>query len=473
MQNLPQLPNASLILDALLLGGLDEVYLIDASSMRLIYVSENALKNTRYDRDRLYEVGIDHLLGLSQQSLQSHLESHRGHSYFIEIQQNHTPLIGHIEHSQLRAMVLQSNQQEFILIVKNNVKPPSNNTALQAMVAHAPAVVFQFQLDSQGEIEFIYLTEGCQALLGLKAEELVNDSSRFFALMSAKDRNALRKQLKQSVAELTSLNWEGKIWIESWQDNKWLDVRAMPRLLSDGVTQWEGIMTNITRSKLEKNEIERSRRELGELTAHINKIKEQERNVIAREIHDDLGGNLTAIKIGLASMINRMSAGKDFSVEQAKMLESIVDSTFEAVHRISSNLRPNILDLGIVAALDWQAKEFEKQFDLQCTFSANQTEVTLTSDQAITLFRIFQESISNVVKHAHATRVEVNLMAGKHDIVMTVIDNGVGLKPSDMLKTNSFGLRGMRERAAALHGSFKATQSTAGGTLITLKLPVL
>ena len=114
MQNLPQLPNASLILDALLLGGLDEVYLIDALSMRLIYVSENALKNTHYDRERLHEVGIDHLLGLSQQSLQSHIESHRGHSYFIEIQQNHTPLIGHIEHSQLRAMVLQSNQQEFI-----------------------------------------------------------------------------------------------------------------------------------------------------------------------------------------------------------------------------------------------------------------------------------------------------------------------------------------------------------------------
>ena len=470
MQNLAQLPDSRLILDALLLGGSDEVYLIDAASMQLVYVSESALKNTTYHSGNFHEYSLEQLLGVSESTLCTHLESHRGHSYFIEVPQNPTALTGHIDHRQLRVMVLQSNQQEFMLIVKNDFKVTSTNTAWQAMVANAPAVVFQFQLDSKGEIKFIYLTEGCQALLGLNADDLVKDSSIFFALMNAKDRNALRKRLTLSADEHSLLNWEGRIWIESWQDNKWLNVRAIPRVLDDGVVQWEGIMTNITRSRLEKDEIEKSRRELGELTAHINKIKEQERNAIAREIHDDLGGNLTAIKIGLASIINRMNAGKDFSVEQAMALESIVDRTFEAVHRISSDLRPNILDLGIVAALDWQAQEFEKQLAISCHFSCNQVEVSVTPEQAITLFRVFQESMSNVVKHAHATHVALNLIAGKHDIVMTVSDNGVGIKPSDVLKANSFGLRGMRERASALHGSFNATQSNAGGTVITLKL---
>ncbi len=473
VSNLAQLPNANIILDALLLGGLDEVYLIDAGSMRLVYVSESALKNTDYGRDSLDQLDLDQLFGLSQQTLQSHLDNHRAHSYFIEVEQNQPPLIGHTAHAQLRIMILQSNQQEYILIIKNNPKPASSSAALKAMVSNAPAVVCQFRLDYHGEIKFIYLTEGCQALLGLKAEDLIIDSRLFFALMADADSNDLRKRLMQSAAELDPLNWEGKIWIESWKDNKWLDFRAMPRVLNTGITQWEGIMTNITRSKLEKSEIEQSHREMAELTAHINNIKEQERNVIAREIHDDLGGNLTAIKIGLGSMINRINAGTSPTVEQVRKLEFIVDNTFESVHRISSNLRPNILDLGIVAALDWQAKEFERQFELKCRFSCNQVEVTVSPEQAITLFRIFQESMSNVVKHAHATQVDVKLVAGKNDIVMTVIDNGLGLKPSDVLKTNSFGIRGMRERAAALHGSFNAIQFGEGGTLITLKLPVL
>ena len=268
------------------------------------------------------------------------------------------------------------------------------------------------------------------------------------------------------------MNWEGKVWIDGWQDNKWLDLRAVPRVLSNGVVQWEGIMTNITQSKNAKHEIEKSRRELVELTAHIHKIKEQERSAIAREIHDDLGGNLTAIKMGLSSIINKLAKGQTVTIEQAQGLESILDSTFEAVHRISSDLRPNVLDLGIVAALEWQAKEFEKQLGLTCKFTCNQSEIPVTTDQGITLFRIFQESMSNIAKHANASYVSVDLSAFTHDIILTISDNGVGIKSSDTLKSNSFGLRGMRERVAALHGTFDVQQSNKQGTVITIKLPV-
>ena len=116
-----QFPDTSLILDALLLGVSDEVYLIDTSSMQLTYVSESVLKDSIYDLTSLKEHSLESLLGISQDVLQSHIESHRGHSYFVEVLQDQSPLIGNIDHNQLRVMVLQSNQQEFVLIIKNDI----------------------------------------------------------------------------------------------------------------------------------------------------------------------------------------------------------------------------------------------------------------------------------------------------------------------------------------------------------------
>lgn len=483
-----QLPDTSLLLDALLLGVTDEVYVLNVSSMQLVYVSDSAFKDTAYDLESLKEHDLDSLLGVSESMLKSHAESHRHHSYFVEVLQEQTPIIGNIKHNKLRLMVLPSAKQTFILIIKNEVAEittgqragelgakkdlSENETRSQTMVANTPGLVFQFQLDSNGEMKFINLTDGCKALLGLNAEDLKEDSSLLYSMMNARDRSVLRKRLEQSTTNLSLMNWEGKVWIDGWQDNKWLDLRAVPRVLGNGVVQWEGIMTNITQSKNAKHEIEKSRRELVELTAHIQKIKEQERSAIAREIHDDLGGNLTAIKMGLSSIINKLSKGQDVTIEQAQGLESILDSTFEAVHRISSDLRPNVLDLGIVAALEWQAKEFEKQLGITCKFTCNQSEIPVSTDQGITLFRIFQESMSNIAKHAKATHVSVDLGAFAHDIILTISDNGVGIKSSDTLKSNSFGLRGMRERVTALHGTFAVQQSNKQGTVITIKLPV-
>ncbi len=484
-----QLPDTCLLLDALLLGVTDEVYLIDTSSMQLVYVSESVLKDTGYDLDGLNQHSLESLLGVSQQTLQGHADNHRHHTYFVELLQNQDPIIGNIEHNQLRIMILQSGQQEFILIIKNDFTSMSAATCFtckenfeqklseievrcQTMVANSPGMFFQFQLDSNGEIKFIFLTEGCKSLLGLSPEELQQDSSLFYAMMNTRDRSTLRKRLVSSIVELSLMNWEGRVWIDGWQDNKWIDLRAIPRKLGNGVIQWEGIMTNITQSKNEKHEIEQSRRELAELTAHIHKVREQERSKIAREIHDDLGGNLTAIKIGLGSIINRINSGQNVSMELAQGLEAIVDSTFETVHKISSDLRPNILDLGIVEALEWQSKEFEKQLAIACQFTCNQAEVAVTPDQAITLFRIFQEAISNIAKHAKATHVGIDLSVTDNETVMTISDDGVGIESSDRLKSNSFGLRGMQERVTALHGSFDIAKASKQGTVITIKLPI-
>lgn len=346
-----------------------------------------------------------------------------------------------------------------------------SESRFKTLVEYTPGLVFQFQLGTKGEITFIYLSDGCKALLDIEAEALKKSPNKFFKIIDKDDYALLQASIQASAADLKLLNWEGRVWIEAWQDTKWVNMRAIPRWLTSGTIQWEGIMTNITQSKREKVELEESRQRLAELSAHLTHVKEEERSRIAREIHDDLGGNLTAIKIGLASILKRIPADQQALIEKAKNLEAIVDNTFEAAHRISGDLRPNILELGVVAALEWQAKEFEKQIGLPCHFSVNKLEARETKEQAITLFRICQEAMSNIAKYAKAKHVEVKLISAPECIKMTIDDDGVGINPGDMLKPNSFGLRGMEERAVALSGEFSIEKSANRGTHIAVMLP--
>src|SRR5471032_2215737 len=177
-----------------------------------------------------------------------------------------------------------------------------------AIVSNTPGLVYQFVLHADGRVSFPYLSDGCQALLGLTAADLAAEPARFLNLILADDRKAYLDSMQASAAALWSWNWEGRIWVDAWKDVKWINLRSTPHTLPGGAVQWEGIMTNITESKLEQLEVRHSRARLAELTAHIEKVKEQERTRIAREIHDELGGNLTAIKMALAMLAARLPA---------------------------------------------------------------------------------------------------------------------------------------------------------------------
>jgi signal transduction histidine kinase len=471
----------------MMLGVWDEVYLIDANSMQLVHVSESALKNSGHDLEDFKRKSLENLLGVSQQVLQGHADRIGSQAHFIEMTLDQEPIISKAGDFQLRVILMRADEQEYILVIKNDflskdkmLKALSESESrFHAIVSNTPGLVLQFELDSEGEISFVYLSEGSKTLLGLDPEDMKQSPQLFYQMMNARDRSVLRASLKSSIADLSILDWEGRIWIDGWQDTKWINLRATPRKLNNGVMQWDGIMLNITQSKKEKFEIEQSRRDLAELTEHINKIKEQERTKIARELHDDLGGNLTAIKMGLSSITNQLQVDQRALKQHIMGLEAIVDNTFETVHRISGNLRPNILDLGIVDAIEWQSKEFQKQLAIPCQFTCNRVEISLETDQAMALFRICQEAMSNIAKYANATQVSIDLTASANEVVMTISDNGVGIKPNDRLKDNSFGLRGMQERAIALHGSFKISKPSATssdsdkhGTVITIKLPI-
>jgi two-component system sensor histidine kinase UhpB len=350
--------------------------------------------------------------------------------------------------------------------------PPRFADTAQAFVSNTPGLVYQFILHADGSVAYPYLSEGCAALLGVPAAQLQAQPSRFLDLIMPDDRQSYLDAMHASATELTGWNWEGRIWIDEYKDQKWINLRSTPRALSHppGSVHWDGIMTNITESKREQLEVTRSRARLAELTAHIEVVKEQERTRIAREIHDDLGGNLTAIKMALMMLTQRLPADQPQLLERAEYVDALVDRTIEAVHRISLDLRPSMLDFGLVAALEWQSREFEKQNGIACTFTSSEKEIDLSLDQATALFRIFQEALTNIAKHARASAVTVRLQCVRRHLMLTITDNGVGIAQADRLKPQSFGLRGMSERAKALGGTMNLGFGPEGGTMVTIKI---
>lgn len=378
-----------------------------------------------------------------------------------------------------RLFYLESTTGPVIIAIGNDVSSRDRSdkalrateSRLSAIVSNTPGLVYQFSIGRDGMPSFPYLSEGCEALLGVSADELHDHPALFLELILPEDRASYLESMVASTKALSGWNWEGRIRIAKWNDIKWINLRATPRLLDNQDVQWEGIMTNITASKLEQEEIVRSRAQLAELSAHIDTVKEKERTHIAREIHDDLGGNLTAIKMALALLTRRLPQDPAL-IEKADYVEQLVDRTIETVHRIASDLRPGVLDFGLVAAIDWQAKEFEKQCGIPCEFSSNKAEIDLDSNQAAALFRIFQEALTNIAKHAQASLVHVQLLHTHRYVRLEVVDNGLGIKAADRAKPKSFGIRGMVERSIAMGGSLSVSTSQKGGTIVAINVPL-
>jgi two-component system sensor histidine kinase UhpB len=378
----------------------------------------------------------------------------------------------------VRAHLLAQERGRMLAVFDDLVKEHEAATArdlyrsrFDAIVSHTPGLVYQFVLHADGSVAFPYLSEGCAALLGKSAQQLQRKADAMLLMILPDDRRSYLDAMHLSAKLLTPWNWEGRIWIDAWKDIKWINLRATPRALAapSGSVQWEGIMSNITDSRREQIDAAASRASLAELAAHSEQVKEQERTRIAREVHDELGGNLSAIKMALA-MVARRLPDDAVLVDKTQYVDTLVDRTIDAVHRIAAGLRPALLDLGIHAALEWQLQEFARQTGIVCNLLANDKDIGLVEDHATAMFRIFQEALTNIAKHAGATRVMVRLQRLRHHICLKISDNGAGIGPNDRNKPQSFGLRGMQERAEALGGTLIVANAPGGGTTVTIKI---
>lgn len=216
-------------------------------------------------------------------------------------------------------------------------------------------------------------------------------------------------------------------------------------------------------------ELARSRQQLSELAQHLQTSIEMERAAIAREIHDDVGGALTALRFDLAWLARHMPEPK---VQQR--LSDAMESLSQAIgasQRIMHNLRPAILEQGLVPALQWMANGFEKRSGIVCRFRTSQESMALPTGVPLVAYRFTQEALTNVSKHAGADRVSIDLSLARGVLSVEVADNGRGLSEADLGKARSFGLRGLHERASTV-GGWVDVSSGPGGTVLMLSVPV-
>lgn len=217
-------------------------------------------------------------------------------------------------------------------------------------------------------------------------------------------------------------------------------------------------------------ELRESRERLSALAAHMEAAKEAERAEIAREIHDEMGGLLTGLKADVAWLKKQVGADARIG-EKLRDIEGLLDEVVMVSKRIAKSLRPAILDQGLSAALEWQAREFEKHAGIPCRFQTNSDEVNLDASQATGVFRVFQEALTNVAKHAQAKHVEVQVFATDELVTLEVRDDGVGVAARDLDKPESFGVRGMQERVHHLGGWLDVSGAPGKGTTIMLSIP--
>ncbi|MHC4434072.1 MAG: sensor histidine kinase [Planctomycetota bacterium] len=227
---------------------------------------------------------------------------------------------------------------------------------------------------------------------------------------------------------------------------------------------------DISQRKQTEKELIQSRRRLRELASHLESAREMERTRIAREIHDELGQALTALKMELHWCLKRLPKDNKELLEKAKTLPELVDANVHLVQRISSELRPGLLDnLGLSAAVEWQAGQFQDRTGISCDIICEPNEIVLDHTRSTALFRIFQETLTNIIRHADATRVEIVLREKDGDVELMVSDNGKGITEKEIADPRSFGLMGINERVNSLGGSVAISGSK--GTTVRVSIP--
>jgi signal transduction histidine kinase len=220
-------------------------------------------------------------------------------------------------------------------------------------------------------------------------------------------------------------------------------------------------------------QLRQSHEQLRALSVYLQHVREEERIRISRAVHDELGQALTGLKIDLSWLAHRLPKNLTQVLNKAKDMSAHIDETIQTVRRISTELRPGILDhLGLVAAIEWQANELQTRTGIHCNVSSSLDHAVLDEDLNTVFFRIFQETLTNVVRHAQATRVDVDLREEDNRLILEVKDNGKGITREQISNVKSIGLLGMKERASLLGGEVNITGVPRKGTRVVVSIPL-
>ncbi len=342
---------------------------------------------------------------------------------------------------------------------------------------NAPDMIFSQEIASK---KYLYVNKSCRKLTGYD----INDFYSTPGLIETIIDEDWKEQYLFSIDEV--LKSEFTIPFEFMIINKlgkkiWLNQRSIVIRDRNGKpVTIEAILTDITERKIYEQRLEETTRQLRALSSYQEKVREEERLSISREIHDQLGQDLTVLKMDIALMAKNSQKKPESDsnlnpekiTSELKRLSPIIDDIINKVRKIATDLRPDILDkLGLVEAIEWHAGEFEKRSGIKCVTHLTDEDVSFSPDKSISIFRIFQESLTNAARHSGATEINISLNIQNGWLTLIITDNGRGITEAEIEKSSSLGILGMKERVLILGGIWKIKGEYDKGTTITIQVP--
>jgi len=371
--------------------------------------------------------------------------------------------------------LIKSNGQDRILLCLFDITERKNaenalqksEMILRTFIENAPFNIWARDVNSVGILENHSMVETFGSILG---KTPLNDSNIHPDLAVKFVAQNDRVFAGEIIEEESYFTIRGK--------KLYFQLIVFPIYLNEEIIGIAGFNIDITERKKQQEALQQYQIQLKNFAAHIQNVREEERILLAREIHDDLAQILVAVKIDIGILKNKLplnlhpAASREF-IDEFSKVSDLVNNTIKTTRRIIADLRPEVLDeLGLVEAMKHQAMQFSDRYHVVCDFITDLSDVNLDSQTSLTLFRIQQESLNNIAKHAKATKVLIKFTKGKNRLLLEISDNGVGFNASKREKTDSYGLIGMRERAFLADAELRIESEPGKGTKVSVELPL-
>ena len=329
------------------------------------------------------------------------------------------------------------------------------------------------------ETKVVWWSEGMQKLFGYRPEDVSSQFDWWLQRVHPEDRDRVTSSILK-IVESGGPNWSGEYRFRRKDETyaSVLDRGFIIRHAVNNPVRLVGGLSDVSEQRMAEKALANYREQLRALAARLQTGREEERANVAREIHDDLGQTLTAIKLNLdwvESQIGKQEDQASFNPLLDRVVESteMIEAAILSVQRIATDLRPVLLDsLGLAEALSEESRQFQQRSGIACEPQLPDDELKLPPQVSIAVFRVFQEALTNVARHSKATHVKIFLGTENDKVVLRLSDNGLGIRPEAICDPRSLGLLGMIERAADLGGRVSFEPETPQGTRVTLQLPL-
>lgn len=324
--------------------------------------------------------------------------------------------------------------------------------------------------DLSGRVQF--WNKGAEALFGYSKEEMLGESvTRLYVETDDLDERAATDRDRVLAGEDASGEWPRR---RKDGSTVWIDSKRVVLRDRDGTAiGLLGVARDVSERKRVSEELLASHEQLRELARRLRSVREQERSIMARQIHDELGQALSALHLDLAWLRARLKDGDSGLEQKARSMAALIETSIGRVRTIATELRPAVLDsLGLLAAIEWETQQFTRRTEIPCTLELPPDLPAVDADRSTDVFRILQESLTNVARHARAQRATVRLQFWRGELRLQVQDDGRGITAAEIASPHALGLVGMRERALLWDGVVDWRTPEGGGTVVDLRLPL-